>query len=169
MSERVQAGEFADRETRRSTTASGGIVGILVLITRLVVGGIFLYASLDKIAHPDQFATVIYNYRMIPLAALHLMALLLPWLEAVTGICLVLGLWRRGAALSAAAMTAVFIIALAAALARDLDISCGCFHTDGGHAVGRELLIRDCFLLLACLAIMLARRGGWSLAMLWRR
>ncbi len=151
------------------STTRQNLLAVLVLLARLVVGAIFLYASFDKIAHPDQFAQAIYNYRLVPLSLLHPMALLLPWLEAVTGVALILGVARRGAALFASMMSLAFIIGLSSALARDLDISCGCFSTDGGHAVGQDLLIRDIFLLSACLWILLAQRCGWSLCSLWRR
>ena len=57
----------------------------------------------------------------------------------------------------------VFLAAIASALSRGLDISCGCFNTDGGHAVGVGLLWRDLLLLLACLPPLLARHGGWGL------
>jgi hypothetical protein len=50
--------------------------------------------------------------------------------------------------------------AIATALVRGLDISCGCFNTDGGHGVGLDLLWRDLLLLLACLPPLLASRGG---------
>ncbi len=132
----------------------------LALACRLAVGGVFIWASLDKLAHPAEFAKAIHHYRLVPYALLHQAALLLPPLELVAGAALVLGWQRRGAALLCAFMLAVFIVAIGSALARGLDISCGCFHTDGGHAVGMDLLWRDVVMLLACLPPLLARRGG---------
>jgi uncharacterized membrane protein YphA (DoxX/SURF4 family) len=140
-------------------------VGLTAL--RLTVGGTYLYASLDKITDPPGFAKAIFNYRLVPLPLLHSFALFLPWLELVVGIALILGVVRRGAALLALAMTLMFTLAVTSALARNLDISCGCFHTDGGHAVGMTILIRDILLVMACLVILLVRRGGWSLPQIW--
>lgn len=135
---------------------------LLSLVCRLVAGGVFLYASLDKLAHPDAFAQAVANYRLVPLPLLHVFALLLPPLEAVAGAALLLGWQRRGAALLVSVMTVMFIVAIASALARDLDISCGCFHTSGGHGVGRDLLWRDLLLLAAAAVPLLARRDRWS-------
>ena len=45
--------------------------GALCLLCRLAVGGTLLYASLDKIAHPSEFAQAVYNYRLVPLPLLH--------------------------------------------------------------------------------------------------
>ncbi len=134
---------------------------LLVLACRLVLGGVFIFASLDKLQNPEGFAQAIHNYRILPPALLHLAAHYLPVLEALTGALLILGVWRRGAALLTAGMTVVFIAAIATALARGLDISCGCFHTDGGHGVGLSLLLRDVGLLLLCLPPLLARQDGW--------
>ncbi|MBM4131223.1 DoxX family membrane protein [bacterium] len=130
------------------------------LVCRLLVGGIFIWASLDKLAHPAEFAKAIHHYRLVPYALLHPAALLLPAVELLAGVALVAGWQRRGAALLCAAMLAVFVVAIASALVRGLDISCGCFDTDGGHAVGLDLLWRDLVLLAACLPPLLARRGG---------
>jgi len=141
----------------------------IVLVCRLVVGGVFLFAALDKLTHPAAFAQVIHHYRLVPEILLHPWAHFLPVLEIVVGAALVLGWWRRGAALLASGLTVIFMAAITAALVRGLDISCGCFHTDGGHGVGLELLLRDIVLLLLCLPPLFAIRGGPGLDDLRRR
>ena len=143
--------------------------GILVLGCRLVVGGIFIYASLDKLGHPQAFAEAINHYRIVPYPLLHLCAHLLPVVEMVVGSALVLGIGRRGAALLAGLMTVVFMAGITSALIRNLDISCGCFNTDGGHAVGFDLLWRDGILLLLCLPPLLARDSGFGLERFFRK
>ena len=60
--------------------------GPVVLIARLILGGVFIYASLDKIAHPAEFAKAIGNYHVVPFGLENLMALALPWLELIAGI-----------------------------------------------------------------------------------
>ena len=142
--------------------------GWFVLLCRLAVGGIFIYASLDKLTHPAGFAQAIYHYRLLPLALLHPVALLLPMTELILGLGLVLGVARRGSALLAALLTVVFMAAIAIALGRGLDISCGCFHTEGGHAVGLSLLARDVVLLALCMPPWLARHQGPSLKIFFR-
>ena len=144
-------------------------MGWLVLACRLAVGGVYIYASLDKLGDPRGFAAVIFNYRLMPYVLLHPAAHLLPVLELIIGLALVLGVGRRGAALIAAGLTLVFVAAIASALVRHLDISCGCFNTDGGHQVGLDLLGRDLLLLLLCVPPLCARKGGPELGGLWRR
>lgn len=153
----------------RWTASKAAGTPALALVCRLLVGGVFIYASWDKLLQPDGFAQAIYHYRLVPLSLLHPLALLLPMTELVLGLGLILGVLRRGAALLAAFLTVVFLVAIGTALARGLDISCGCFHTDGGHGVGLDLFGRDLILLLLCLPPLLARDAGPVLTDLFRK
>jgi len=103
------------------------------IVARLTLSGIFIYASLDKIAHPAAFAKDVYNYQILPDALINLTALVLPWLELFLGLCLLAGIWLPGAVLTVNGLMVVFLGALVFNLARGLDINCGCFDT--GSAV----------------------------------
>lgn len=141
--------------------------GWAVLICRFILGWIFIYASLDKLAHPADFAQIIDHYHMLPYSLLHAVALLLPVMEFVVGSALILGVGIRGAALLTALMTLVFMVGLTSAIIRDLDISCGCFNTDGGHEVGLTLLWRDALLLLLCIPPLFSRSIGPNMGRLF--
>jgi len=120
------------------------------LMARLVLGGVFIYASLDKIRHPELFAEAVYNYQLSPEVAVNLVALWLPWLELLSGGLLVLGVWVRGSSLILSALMVVFLASLGINLARGLDIHCGCFTTQGSGPMTILTLFRDSlFLLLA--------------------
>jgi uncharacterized membrane protein YphA (DoxX/SURF4 family) len=127
----------------------------------LVVGGVFVYASLSKIADPQAFAKIVYHYQLIgPSAALgfvpaNLLAVVLPWLELIAGVLLITSLWRREAAVVTAVMLAVFVVAVGSALARGIDIAnCGCFALDAsGRAAGWKLIAGDLALLAAALVV----------------
>jgi hypothetical protein len=99
------------------------------IVARLTIAGIFIYASVDKIAHPAAFAKDVYNYQILPDALINLTALVLPWLELFLGLCLLAGIWLPGAVLTANGLMVVFLAALVFNLARGLDINCGCFST----------------------------------------
>lgn len=116
----------------------------LLLLLRLALGAVFVYASIDKIANPAGFAVAIGHYQMLPYILIAVMAAVLPWLELACGIALIVNRWTPGASLLIILMNAVFIAAIASALARGLDISCGCFSTSGaGSRVGLTRLIED--------------------------
>ncbi|MDO9695717.1 MAG: MauE/DoxX family redox-associated membrane protein [Candidatus Latescibacteria bacterium] len=128
------------------------------LLLRFLVGGTFVYASFDKILDPAGFAQSIAHYRMAPAWLLHPAAMLLPWLELAAGAAMILGRARRGAAWLVILMLVMFMAAIGTAMARGLDISCGCFGTDDADAVGLSLLLRD-LALLAGAAVLAAAQG----------
>ncbi|MFH1138646.1 MAG: MauE/DoxX family redox-associated membrane protein [Pseudomonadota bacterium] len=117
---------------------------VLHLAARLVLGGIFLYAALDKIVHPRAFAEIIYNYRILPGSLINLSAIALPWLEAALGLLLLAGRWTPGASSLVLALLAVFGAALLFNLARGLDIACGCFSAQENEAASMTYyVLRD--------------------------
>jgi len=100
-----------------------------VLAARLILAGIFIYASLVKIAHPAAFANDVYNYQILPDALINLTAIVLPWLELFLGLCLLAGIWLPGAVLAVNGLLIVFLATLVFNLGRGLDVNCGCFST----------------------------------------
>ncbi len=115
----------AETERRKWTAWPRVMLGL-----RLFMGAVFLYASYDKILHPLAFAEAVYNYQILPDAAVNLAALILPWMELLLGVCLVTGVWLPGATVAGSGLLAIFIAALIFNLARGLDIHCGCFSTE---------------------------------------
>jgi uncharacterized membrane protein YphA (DoxX/SURF4 family) len=124
---------------------------------RLVVGGAFVAAGVLKLADPAKFAVDVSHYRLVPYELLNLVAILLPWIEVTTGGCVLAGVWLRAAALVITSLTAVFFVAIVSALARGLNIECGCFGTVGGQHVGLVNLAIDTTLFF--LAVLLVRRS----------
>ena len=127
-----------------------------LILFRLLAGGVFIYASVDKILHPDQFAVAVNNYRLLPESLVNCFAVFLPWVELVAGTLLVLGQWQRSSSFVLASLTVVFIIAVSISLLKGLDISCGCFNTASGRKIGLQVLFGD-FILLAVLLILIMR------------
>lgn len=118
-----------------------------VVVARLFIGLVFLAAALAKIGDLATFASQIHNFRLAPIWAEHLVAMTLPWIELVAGLCLVLGIRPRGGAVVVTVLMAVFTLAVGQALARNLDIECGCFGTADASQVGWTKLIQNVGLL----------------------
>lgn len=89
-----------------------------------------MYASMDKLANLSDFAKIIYNYKILPVELVNLLAVFLPWLEFIVGLCLVIGKFEKASLLLYSFMLFIFLIALTQALVRGLDISCGCFSVE---------------------------------------
>jgi len=134
----------------------------LQLLLRLALGGFFLYASLDKIANPAAFAKVVYQWQVVGPVASNLVAVLLPWVEALAGALLIAGLWRRESALVVAVLLVVFLGAAASVLARGIDVeNCGCSSvgpTKGERSffegVGTFLILRNLVMLGAAAVLI---------------
>ena len=129
------------------------IWGWITLAVRLILAAVFIYAAVSKIKDPVTFSREIDNYQMLPYILVSLMAVILPWLELFCGLLLVLGKGLRGASLILIAMNIVFIIAISSALARGLDISCGCFGAGASEKVGLLKIAEDILFLVGALFI----------------
>ncbi|UCD17666.1 MAG: DoxX family membrane protein [Candidatus Zixiibacteriota bacterium] len=99
----------------------------LGLLLRLFLGVVFVYASIDKIVLPAQFARIIYNYHLVPAELVNIIALLLPWIELVCGVVLILGIYKQGSVLIINLMLVVFAVAVGINMFRGVDLECGCF------------------------------------------
>ena len=121
----------------------------------LVLGGIFVYASVPKLLDPRPLVTIIWGYRLLPAGPINLVAIFMPWLELLMGLGLITGFKRRGAALWATVLLGTFTLALLINALRGLDVACGCFSTSAEDVSSSWLLVlRDLPMLLAA-AIML--------------
>ena len=138
----------------------------VVLAARLLIGCLFVYASVYKILDPADFAVSIRNYMIIPPAWSNLAALILPWIEVTAGLFLVLGIQTRPAALLTTGMLAVFVAALVYAYSIGLDINCGCFSSAASSSgrIGVLHLLRDASFFIVSLFIVLADKGDFSVA-----
>lgn len=142
----------------------------IVLIFRLVLGLTFVYASLDKIAHPDQFAKIVYNYKILPDFLINIFAVTLPWVELLAGLFLVLGIFTESASLLISCLLVIFLIAISINVLRGVDLNCGCFSTDpAGKKEGISLIFRDFIYLFLGLMIFFFNKGFATISSLYRR
>jgi uncharacterized membrane protein YphA (DoxX/SURF4 family) len=107
-------------------------IEVVALILRVMLGCWFAYSGGLKIFGTglDRFLADVANYRMVgpPLDAW--VAYGVPWLELIAGVCLMLGILRRGALIAVFGLVLVFSVAVGSAWVRGLDISCGCLGGD---------------------------------------
>lgn len=126
---------------------------ITILIFRVIIGVVFIWASLDKIAHVSDFSRAVHNYKIVPIVIENIIAISLPWMELLAGLFLIIGYKVKGAAALISFFLMIFIVAIVAALARNLDISCGCFDTKEGMKISFDLVFRDILLLIMSICI----------------
>ena len=104
------------------------------LLLRFALGGLFIWASIDKALEPHLFARLIRNYQVLPLILFNPSALLVPWLELLTGFLLITGVWRRSCLFIINSLLVMFILLMSQALLRGLSLDCGCYSTQSGSS-----------------------------------
>ncbi len=139
----------------------------VTFFTRLVLGLLFVYAGAIKIWDvggmqwsAPQFAADIANFRLVGGDFAILLAIFLPWVEIVAGVALILRRLYPGALAVLTGLMLVFTGAVASALARGLDVRCGCFGKAGAETDLPLALARDLVLLGALLFLAVAERYG---------
>jgi uncharacterized membrane protein YphA (DoxX/SURF4 family) len=120
----------------------------LEFVARWLVGLVFIYASLHKIEDPAAFAKTVYGYGLFPASFVNLIAIVLPFVELITGIALLIGVMPRAAASIVLIMLVMFIVVISINLARGHEFDCGCFKSanDSGESPW-VTLVRDIVLL----------------------
>jgi putative oxidoreductase len=132
-------------------------VSAAIALLRILLGGIFLYAAGTKVPDMAAFADSVANYRILPPDLVPVAAAALVGVELLVGLALVSGRGARAAAWVATALLAAFTLGLTSALARGIDLACGCF---GGSAPATWWTVaRDVAWLALTLAVALRGPG----------
>ena len=128
---------------------------IAVMLLRIVLGAIFMYAAYAKLAESWRlFAAGIASYELLPMWAVEILARTLPWLELLMGVLLILGLWRRAATLATSGLLLVFFGLMVRAHIKGMTIDCGCFGP--GETISWKTLLRDGSMLAGSLVVTVA-------------
>ncbi len=115
-------------------------------LLRIACGFLLAGASLDKLGDAGAFLGLIKEcYFYVPAPLQPLAAVVIPWLEFFTGLCLISGFRWRGAALVFCVLMAAYTLAITWDVLHGIDCACGCFKTDSaermtGWTVARDLL-----------------------------
>ncbi|TAK65432.1 MAG: DoxX family membrane protein [Bacteroidetes bacterium] len=116
--------------------------------SRIVLGLIFIVASVDKIAIPEVFAANVAAYQLVPVSLVNVVALVIPWIELTCGLFLVAGVRLRASSAALSGLLLVFIGAITISIFRGLNIDCGCFGSSHATPVGWNKVIEDIGMLL---------------------
>jgi uncharacterized membrane protein YphA (DoxX/SURF4 family) len=120
------------------------------LAARWILGLTFIYASFHKILSPADFAKILYGYNLFPAALINLIAIMLPFVELVSGLALILGIFPKSTSLIITVMILAFIMALSINLVRGYEFDCGCFSAgEEGYTSSPWVSLARDFLFLA--------------------
>lgn len=125
----------------------------LLVLFRLVLGGLFVYAGVVKVLDPLDFAQSIRNYDLVGQSLSFVAAIVLPWVEILAGVALAAGVWKRASALIITALLVFFILLTLVTILRGLDIDCGCFGALSRKS-GLGVILEDALMLFMSLAVL---------------
>lgn len=136
----------------------------VMLLLRLVLGGVFLSSGYAKLAHLDLFYQSAQGYNILTPALTQLYAGALPWLEMLAGLFLLLGLYTRYAAMLTGSLLLSFLIAIGWVLLNGQAADCGCFLGGSQPApVTWDLWLRDLLMFAGAAAAAFIKPNPWSL------
>jgi uncharacterized membrane protein YphA (DoxX/SURF4 family) len=118
-------------------------LSIVLLVLRVLLGGLFVFAAYSKMKPPDPnnpldnpiltYSMSVEAFHVLPPQLIEAATFTIPWVEMLAGVMLVLGLWTRPAALVIAGLVGAFMWVIMGALnSGNVDLDCGCF---GGSAL----------------------------------
>jgi uncharacterized membrane protein YphA (DoxX/SURF4 family) len=113
------------------------------LLARLTLGGVLFAAGYLKVGKADESQMAVRAYEMLPISIANMLGLILPFVEVVIGALLILGALTRVMAALGGFTMVVFIIAIAQAWARGLNIDCGCFGGGGAVEPGQTKYLQE--------------------------
>ena len=143
----------------------------LLIVGRIVLGGILAYAAYAKLRVSWLvFAGSLSAYQLLPDNLLEPIAKTLPWFELALGIALIAGVLTRWSALISTLLLGTFFGVMIRSYMAGLKIDCGCFGP--GEALGPKTLIRDGSLVALSIAVTIgafvSRKHARDRADRWR-
>ncbi|WP_342661952.1 MauE/DoxX family redox-associated membrane protein [Corynebacterium lubricantis] len=130
---------------KKSFLTKDRILDVIGAFCRFYLGYIWLSAGISKMGDHMNVTQTIEAYEIFTPAWSDLLARVIGPLEIVGGLLLIFGLFLRPSAKLSAVVLTLFIIGLASAWARGLEISCGCFNPDPNQETTNYLatILRD--------------------------
>jgi Methylamine utilisation protein MauE len=113
----------------RLTTVAERLIGLALAL-------LLLRSAFAHLGNPYYFLSTVYSYRLTGIETDKWVAVVLPYLQLVLGVCLLARWWAPQAYLLAGLLFAGFVVAQALVLRQGLDIPCGCFGVSDGLSVG---------------------------------
>jgi uncharacterized membrane protein YphA (DoxX/SURF4 family)/thiol-disulfide isomerase/thioredoxin len=144
----------------------------LLLGSRLVLGGIFIAASITKLQDQSGFVDDVVRYGILPDILAQLYGIIVPWLELLIGCSLILGIFSRLASAVSIPLIISFIVASSYRLVNPVEGGCGCF----GEVITLSYpvsLTLDAVMLLSALLLLLSKMSASFLSVgalaFWRK
>ena len=130
-------------------------------LPRVVLAALLLYSCSAHLKNPYFFLGSVYAYGLTGELLGTLVAAVLPFLQLVTGVCLLVSVCPVAAALMALLLFSLFLGVQTYAMVNKLQIGCGCFGMDSSAMVSARTIH---LALVGWLLAALCGLRGWRTA-----
>jgi uncharacterized membrane protein YphA (DoxX/SURF4 family) len=142
-------------------------------IARIILGALLVFSAWTKLSDPLLLA---YALREFHLGwgdeAVVRLAFVIPWIEAVAGASLLLGLWPKSGAVVAIALFAIFVVTITRLRIYGLKVDCPCFGQFNlfcAGPLGTCHIVRNVLFSAVGVAVLATPADGATLAGVRRR
>ena len=131
-------------------------------LLRLGIGGLFVFSGTMKAINPAWFLDeAVMSFQLVGRESGWFVALMLPWFEIATGLCLIIGKWAyRSSIWQMLGLTLLFTAILAFSWSRGLDITCGCTGKTDNATHYPSKLAQNAFLAAGLIYLAWGKRGS---------
>lgn len=134
-------------------------IDLIFIATKLALAGVLIWAGVLKLSNPGDFLYALVTYRLMPFEVAEIVVAVLPMLEVVAGISILIRPLSRSAGFIAFLLGIGFVITQTQAMARGLNIACGCFGEIDAK-VSVWTILRAAAVMLAGLWVWLRQAAG---------
>lgn len=132
------------------------------MISRLIVGGVFLFSGISKVLDKNSIANHIFDYQLLSPTASALMSPVIVILEIVLASLLIVGFAIQEDSLIAALLLISFSLGIAINLKRGRIIDCHCFGKIK-EPISSTLILRNLLIIgLLCIIILTSSTMIWA-------
>jgi uncharacterized membrane protein YphA (DoxX/SURF4 family) len=140
----------------------------IILLLRVIVGFVFVYASIHKIADPETFAKSIANYRILPIFSINIIAITVAWIELVMGLFMIFGIFIKASSFIATFLMGFFATLVLVTIVRGIDITCGCFSPSSPKPVGWQKFTENTILFIISFLVYYSKGAYLSVEQYFR-
>ncbi len=143
------------------------MIHALLVFCRLTLGALLMWSGLSKLRDTYAFLEVIYEYRIVGAISGIALAMVLPWLEVILAIFAFFKIFIVTTLAFITALSILFLGIHTAAIARGLNVDCGCgidFISPAAseHAPWIAMVPAATLLTVSVVGIVALRKGNGS-------
>ena len=116
--------------------------GWVICLLRMTIGVVLVVSAIKKLQTPYDFLGTVYGYRLVGPAIGLGIAIVLPWVELITGALLLANFMTGPSFLVTSMLGVMFVVVQGSSISRGLHIACGCFGPNISQPISYSTVLR---------------------------